>query len=301
MVLNTNRLRILREVAARGSIAAAARALYLTGPGVSHQLATLEREVGVALLERTPRSVRLTEAGQYLAGRAGVILAECEETLAGIQTYSDGVRGTVRVSMNDIAGQVLMQAVFEERTNYPALEILPVAVPSSVALPGLRTGDFDVVLSNDWDCLPMVPSPDTDRHDLMTDSYAVALPPSHRLAEGAGPLRLRDLADEHWCLTSEKRSREAAVLAMRLAGFQPRIACECQYSRSIASGAETGLGIGIVPCATDLRGLDIAVRPLAEPALTRHLFALVRAGSSDSPAISVVLDALRKGASRIQT
>ena len=104
-MLNTNRLRILREVAARGSIAAAARALYLTGPGVSHQLATLEREVGVALLERTPRSVRLTEAGRYLAGRAGVILAECEETLAGIGTYSDGVRGTVRVSMNDIIGR----------------------------------------------------------------------------------------------------------------------------------------------------------------------------------------------------
>ena len=83
MVLNTNRLRILREVAARGSIAAAARALYLTGPGVSHQLATLEREVGVPLLERTPRSVRLTEAGRYLADRAGVILGRMRADARG--------------------------------------------------------------------------------------------------------------------------------------------------------------------------------------------------------------------------
>ena len=66
--LNTQRLRILREVAARGTITAAAEALQVTGPAVSHQIGTLERELGVPLLERTPRSVRLTEAGRLLVG-----------------------------------------------------------------------------------------------------------------------------------------------------------------------------------------------------------------------------------------
>jgi DNA-binding transcriptional LysR family regulator len=298
LVLNTNRLRILREVAARGSIAAAARALYLTGPGVSHQLATLEREVGVPLLERTARSVHLTEAGRYLAARAGVILAECEETLAGIASFSDEVGGTVRLSMNSLDGNVLMQAVRRECAKHPALEVLPVALPTSIALPALRTGEFDIVLASDWDCLPMIPDPDTTRHDSMSDTYLVVLPPGHRLAGCADPLRLKDLADEQWCLSSEEMCREAVQLAMRSAGFRPRIACECQYSRSIATSAETGIGIGIVPRLADLRGLDVVLRPLDEPMLTRHLFALVRAGSSDLPAIRVILDALRDGASR---
>lgn len=296
MLLNTNRLRILREVAERGSIAAAARALYLTGPGVSHQLATLEREVGVPLLERTPRSVRLTEAGRYLADRAVVILAECEKTVAGIGSFSDGVGGTLRLSMNDLDGNVLMQSVRRELADYPALEVLPVALPTSIALPALRTGEFDIVLASDWDCLPMIPGPDTARHDLMSDTYLVVLPTAHPLAGSIEPLRLKDLADEHWCLSSEEMCREAVQLAMRSAGFVARVACECQYSRSIAMSAETGLGIGIVPSLADLRGLDVLLRPLDEPMLTRHLFALVRTGSSELPAIRIILDALRNGA-----
>jgi DNA-binding transcriptional LysR family regulator len=300
VVLNTNRLKILREVAVRGSIAAAARALYLTGPAVSHQLATLEREVGVPLLERNPHSVRLTEAGVYLAGRAAIILADCEEALAGVESFSDEVRGTVRVSMNTLAGKVLLHAVLESRTKYPQLRIMPVSVPTSLAIPGLRTGEFDMVLSNDWDCLPIVSGPDTDRHDLMTEPCTVVLPRSHPLASSTDALRLADLADEEWCLSAEEATRHAVLLAMRAAGFEPRVAYEPNYPRSIARGAEAGLGIGIVPRSADLRGLDVVIRPLDEPALTRHLFALVRAGSSDSPAIRVVLNAIRKGVSHIQ-
>jgi DNA-binding transcriptional LysR family regulator len=300
LALNTNRLRILREVAARGSIAAAARALYLTGPGVSHQLATLEREVGVPLLERSPRSVRLTDAGFYLARRAGLILAECEETLAGIELFCDEVRGSVHISINDLAGQVLLDAVMEAHASHPALRITLVSVPTSTALPALRTGEFDVVLSNDWDCLPMVLSPDTARHDLMTENYTVVLPPSHRLAGSSDPLRLEDLADEQWCLSSEENVREAVLLAMRSAGFHPRVAYEPQFARTIAHGAAAGIGVGIVPNSADLRGLDVVLRPLAEPALKRHLFALVRAGSSEAPAIRAVLDAMRKSASRVE-
>jgi DNA-binding transcriptional LysR family regulator len=300
MALNTNRLRILREVAARGTIAAAAKALYLTGPGVSHQLTTLEREVGVPLLERTPRSVKLTDAGEYLARRAGVILAECEEALAGVASLSQEVSGTVRVSLIDLAGRMMLQTVLEARIHYPALKVIPVSAPPSRALAGLRTGDFDIVLSNDWERFPVVTSPDTARHDLLTETYRVVLPPSHRLAMGSGPMRLEDLAEEQWCLSTEESSREAILQAMRWAGFQPEVAYEPHYSRSVARGAEAGLGIGIVPHSADLRGLDVVLRPLAEPALTRHLFALVRAGSSESPAIRVVLDAMSSGASRVQ-
>ena len=94
--LNTYRLRILREVAARGTLAAAADALYLTGPAVSHQMTTLERELGVPLFERTARSLRLTEAGRRLVRRSETILSECEAAVAEVQSFSSEVAGTVR-------------------------------------------------------------------------------------------------------------------------------------------------------------------------------------------------------------
>jgi DNA-binding transcriptional LysR family regulator len=298
MALNTNRLRILREVAARESIAAAARALGLTGPGVSQQLATLEREVGTPLLERSARSVRLTEAGRYLARRADVILSECEEAVAGVKSFTGEITGSVRISTNEPAGPVLLHTVLEARTTHPGLKVTLVSVPTPRALPGLRTGDIDIVLSFDWQGLPLVFGPATERHDLLSESCQVVLPPSHRLARSNGPLRLEDLAEEQWCLSSEHNSREAILHAMRSAGFTPEVVYEPQFARSIARGAEAGIGIGIVPHSADLRGLDVVVRPLDEPALHRHLFAVVRAGSSEAPSVKAILDAMRKGIAR---
>ncbi len=295
MALNTNRLRILREVAARGSIAAAARALGLTGPGVSHQLTTLEREVGAPLLERSARSVRLTEAGRYLARQADLILSECEAAVAGVKSFTGDITGSVRISTNEPAGHVLLHTVLEVRTTHPGLKVTLVSVPTSRALPGLRTGDFDIVLSFDWQGLPLIFGPATERHDLLSESCQVVLPPNHRFAAGGGPLRLKELADEQWCLSSEQNSREAILRAMRSAGFTPQVVYEPQFARSIARGAEAGIGIGIVPHSADLRGLDVVVRPLDEPALHRHLFAVLRAGSGEAPNIKVILDAMRAG------
>ena len=131
-------------------------------------------------------------------------------------------------------------------------------MPTPRALPGLRTGDFDVVLSFDWQCLPLILGADTDRHDLLRESSQIVLPPSHRLAGSSGPLRLEELAEEQWCLSSEHNSREAILQTMRSAGFTPQVVYEPQFARSIARGAEAGIGIGIVPQSADLRGLDVA-------------------------------------------
>ena len=96
-MLSTTRLRILREVATRGTAAAAAKALFLTPPAVTYQLAALEREVGVPLLDRSARSVRLTTAGLRLVEHADTILANCELAIADVQALSEEVRGTVRL------------------------------------------------------------------------------------------------------------------------------------------------------------------------------------------------------------
>jgi len=295
-VLNTVRLRILREVAARGTITAAAEALYLTPPAVSHQLATLEREVGVALFTRTARSVRLTEAGKRLVEHAEVILTDCESALADVASFSEVVSGTVRVSVFQTAAQsIALPAFATALKRYPRLDLLAIELEPARALPALRAGQLEIALSHDWDYVPTLDDPSFDRYDLLTEPIVALLPTGHPLA--GAPVRLADLAGERWCVAQESAmSRQAVERVAHAAGFDPKVILESNYFRAIGSAVEAGLGVGIAPLMTDLRGLDIAIQPLAEPRMTRRIFAAVRAGSGNSPAIRAVLDALTEAA-----
>src|SRR5574340_668365 len=147
--LNTTRLRILREVAARGTIAAAAEALYLTPPAASHQLAVLEREVGVPLLDRTARSVKLTDAGLRLVEQA--------ETIA-------------------------LPAMVALRDRYPALDVTAAEFEPVRAIPALKSGQLDIALSHEWDFVPPEKEPGLDRVILLSEPVVVLLPRGHRLA-----------------------------------------------------------------------------------------------------------------------
>ena len=159
-MLNTTRLRILREVAARGTITAAAEALYLTPPAVSHQLATLERELGVPLLSRTGRSISLTDAGNRLVEHAETILAECERAIGDVTAFSEEVSGTVRVSVFQTAAQAIALPAFVSLTKqYPKLELVVQGLEPVNSLPALRAGQLDIALSHDWDFVPIARRP----------------------------------------------------------------------------------------------------------------------------------------------
>lgn len=293
-MLNVNRLRILREVMARGTISATAEALYLTPSAISHQLSVLEAEVGVPLLERTARSIRLTEAGKRLVGHAETILAECEAALADVTAFAGEVSGRVRMSAFQTAAQSFaLPAVADIARRYPSLEVKIFELEPERALAALRAGRVDVALSHEWDFMPVSVATGFERQDLYSEPIAALLPSKHRLA--CGDVRLADLADERWCVAQESASsRRAVVSAARSAGFEPNVVFESNYFRAIGSAVEAGLGVGVAPALTDLRGLDIAVCPLVEPSMHRRVFAAVRAGSSESPAIAALVDAMRR-------
>ena len=293
--LNTYRLRILQEVAARGTLAAAADALYLTSPAVSHQMATLERELGVPLFERTPRSLRLTEAGRRLVRHSETILTECETAVAEVQSFSSEVTGVVRMSILETTANPGAM-ILKERSRHPALKVILVSMHPMDALSALRAGEIDIALADDWSCLPAPASKGTTRLDLLDEGYEVVLPSSHPLASEE-TLQLRDLAHEQWCITQEHGFREALRLTMRAAGFTPDVVLTSFNSRALVLSAEIGLGIGVIPVSADTRGADVALVPLAEPALTRQVFALVRSGSQESPPIRAVLDAMEDAVS----
>lgn len=295
-MLNTNRLRILREVHERGTITAAAEALYLTPSALSHQLGVLEREVGVPLLERTPRSVRLTDAGERLVQHAEVILASCEVALADVTRFAGEVTGTVRLSVFQTAAQTFaIPAVASISARYPSLKVVVSEMEPSQALPALKAGQLDIALAHEWDFVPVPPDPGLERRDLFVEPISAILPRGHRFA--GKPVRLKDLADEPWCVATESASsRRAVERVAHAAGFEPKVVFESNYFRAIGSAVEAGLGVGVAPERTDLRGLDVELLPIAEPRMKRTIFAAMRRGSGDAPTVAAVVEAMASAA-----
>src|SRR3954452_13100376 len=123
-MLDVKRMRILKEVADRGSFSAAAEALSYTQSAVSQQIAALEREAGTQLVTRGSRGIRLTEAGETLVKHADAILtrlADAEAELAAIA----GLRGgRLRLATFATAGSTLMPlAVATFRQRHPDIEL----------------------------------------------------------------------------------------------------------------------------------------------------------------------------------
>src|SRR5215218_10767675 len=140
-MLDVRRMRVLREVADHGSIAAAAQALSFTPSAVSQQIATLEREAGVALVERGPRSIRLTQAGRALVEHTDGILASLEAAEADIQAIA-GVRGgMLRVASFPTAYATIMPAAIGEfRRRFPAVELTLTETDPRAGLNALKGG-----------------------------------------------------------------------------------------------------------------------------------------------------------------
>src|SRR5579872_1550151 len=122
--LDVGRLRLLREVGLRGSIAAGARSLGLTSSAVSQQLAVLEREAGTALVDRSPRGVVLTGAGHALAARAAEVLDVLAAARADLDRIGGALSGPVAIaSVASAAATFVSDAVLELRTAHPGIEL----------------------------------------------------------------------------------------------------------------------------------------------------------------------------------
>src|SRR5436190_8499085 len=117
-MLDVRRMRVLREVAARGSFSAAADALAYTQSAISQQIATLEREAGTTLVERSARGVRLTDAGRVLVRHAEAIMCHLADAEAELEALAGLRGGRLRVLSFASAGATIMPraiAVFRER------------------------------------------------------------------------------------------------------------------------------------------------------------------------------------------
>lgn len=308
-MLDVRRLRLLRDLTVHGTVAATAEALHLTGPAVSQQLAALEKEAGVPLLEKDGRRLRLTSAGRLVVGHAEVILGGLAAAEADLQALRGGGRGLVRIAAFPSAARVLLPRVWRRLTSDPK-QLLDLRIaehePTSAAK-ALRHGEADIALVHAYSLLPRDVPPGCEQHRLLDDPVLLALSSDtaarYRLEPGES-VDLGRFAEENWLLPGADTScHELAQRACGAAGFVPRAVALASDFAVLTALVAAEAGVALVPRMTlpdtagPLSGISgISLHPLARP-ITRTISALTAAGDARQPQLSRVLDVLHEASS----
>jgi DNA-binding transcriptional LysR family regulator len=299
-MLNVARLRVLKEVAYRGSFSAAATALSYTQSAVSQQIAALEAETGMKLLERHPRGVTLTAAGQTLVGHAEGILARLEAAEASLSAIAGLRGGRLRVASFPTAGATLLpRAIATFRESYPDVELTLAEGEPEAIVPRLRAGELDLALLFEFDGETPL-SQDMTRTQLLEDPMHLALPSEHRLA-GRRRIRLDDLAADAWVQTSSSSPcARHVVRSCHAAGFEPNVAFESDDYQTVQGLVAAGVGVALIPeLALSVVRDDIAIRSLSPAPPVRQVIAGAPAGARLVPAAPAMLGILEEAAREV--
>ena len=296
-MLNAGRLRVLREVAYRGSFSGAAEALSYTQSAVSQQIAALEAEAGMTLLERHARGVSLTAAGQMLVGHAEGILARLEAAESALSAIAGLRSGRLRMASFPTAGATLMPlAIATFRSTYPDVELTLAEGEPEEIVPRLAAGELDLALLFEFASETPLREGMT-RVELLEDPMYLALPRDHRLA-GRAKLRLGDLRDEAWGQTS--RSSPCArhvVRSCHAAGFEPNVSFESDDYQTVQGLVAAGVGVALIPeLALSVERDDVAIRALSPNPPVRQVIAATPGGADLVPAAPAMLGILEGAA-----
>ncbi|MEV6758317.1 LysR family transcriptional regulator [Streptomyces sp. NPDC051214] len=298
-MLDTRRMQVLRAVVTSGSVTAAARNLGYTPSAVSQQMAALEKEAGIALLERTGRGVRATDAGRLLTEYAVAIgkqLAEAETALAELRA---GRTGRVAMRYFTTAGAKLVApALAALRRAQPGVQVeLKLSDPDD-PLPAVRDRQADLAL---------VVRPRGQLgvegvrfEHLLDDRYKAVLPAGHPLT-AKQLLEMTDLADEPWVASESPGPCLDPILdACGSAGFSPDFVVESGDYATAQGFVAAGLGVSLVPeLGLDTPHSGVVVREVRHPVPLRSIHAAVRGPAPDRPAVGGLLNALRATAAHL--
>ena len=174
---NLHRLRLLRELQLRGTLAAVATALSYSPSTVSQQLALLEKEAGAVLLERAGRRVRLTAQAQILVGHAEAVFQRLEQAQSDIAASLTRLTGELRVASFQTAAHTLVPAAITElQVSHPGLRVLLTHGEPEHTIPRLLARDFDLVLTEQYPGQVPAASLGTTAQPLCADRLRVAVP-----------------------------------------------------------------------------------------------------------------------------
>jgi DNA-binding transcriptional LysR family regulator len=300
-MLELRRLRLLRELHERRTIAAVADALQFTPSAVSQQLAMLEREAGVPLMQRAGRGVRLTDAALVLVDHAKALLERAALAEADLAAAAGTVAGRGRIAgFESVTLQIALPAIGRLAREAPRLRCEVVDGEPEETLPALALGDVDLVLGDEWRQNPVRVPEGVRRHDLFDDPVYLVLPSRHRLARRyPGDLPLTELAEAAWTagpvgMGWDEMTRRTC---RELGGFEPDVRHRTNDPTVCVALAARGLGVAMLPdLALREHRSGVALRTIAEGPVSRAIFAATRSADAARPSTQALLAAVREAA-----
>jgi DNA-binding transcriptional LysR family regulator len=303
-VLDLRRLRLLHELHERGTIAAVADALQFTPSAVSQQLAVLEREAGVPLLERSGRGVRLTDPALVLVRHADALLDRAELAEAELAAAAGSVVGRGRIAaFQSVALRLATPAMHALAREAPGLRCELVEAEPETSLPALALGDIDLVLADEWEHQPHPRPAGVDRHDLHRDPVRVVLPEEHPVARRSRrAVPLSELEGEVWTTGHPGTPWEGMIerACRRLGGFDPAIRHRTNDAVVSLGLVAQGLAVTLLPdlvAAGEHPG--VVVREIADGPVHRGIFAATRTADAQRPSVRALLAAVRAEAATL--
>lgn len=295
MELSLRRLRMLRELHRRGTITAAAGALHYTASAVSQQLAQLEREVGVKLVERHGRRVQLTELGLLLNDHAEEILESVERASMALERAQEGVTARLTAGVwASVAASLLPPALASLAAAYPGIEVQTKELAPEETAGAVRDGSLDFSFVIDYSDYPMPWDPVLGRTVVAVERIHAAVP------AGLIPdtsISLHDLAEHPWIVAGPRSHFGRAIrIAAQRSGSDPKITHEVGEQFTALAMVGGGLGVTLVSdlgAATLPPGVELVA--LTEPVM-RTVSIAYRVTTPPRPAVQLVIDAVRAAA-----
>ncbi|WP_405823212.1 LysR family transcriptional regulator [Streptomyces sp. NBC_01390] len=301
-MLDVRKLVLLREVGARGSIAAAAQALNYTRSAVSQQLSALESETGASLLDRGSKRAELTAAGRMLVAHTELVLAQLEAAEGQLLARDGKVTGELRVGVPLHEGPALLvPALTRLRARHPELRITLHGVDPDEGRQTVRLGRLDAVLASGYPQVPEPRVPGLYEEEVVSDRIRLAIAPGHPLARSEEPRALAEFAEQPWLLDRTSKLGQLVLHLCADVGFVPDIVSDIGDMQAVFGLVSLGWGVALVPdLVPDRPGHPVTRMSLKGIGPIRRITLVVREGALDSPPVAALLPAIREAAEELR-
>lgn len=289
---DVNRLRLLRDVARLGTIAAAARASGITASAVSQQLSLLEREAGVALLERGRRGVVLTGAGRVLVDKAEQVLHVLEETKAEMDQLNGDLAGRVRIgSIASAAMSIVLPGMKRLQAELPQIDVRVDVSEPSISLDQVGSGGLDIAVIDIYDHVPLALPDHLQVFEILSEPLVLLTPKG---APTPSVRTLADLKDSQWVMPPSSAACGQAVRhACRAEGFEPDVRWETDDLLLLVESVAQGHGVALLPRLAVAKNMArVSIQELAESSLRRRILTVARVSNAHRPIVAAALNAL---------
>ncbi len=298
--LDSPTLRVIAAIAEYGSITRAAAVLGLSQPAVSQQLRRVEGRIGMPLVSRAGRGIRLTDAGEVLARHAGVVLAALDSAAGELSDLSGLRSGRVRLSAFPSASSTIVPQLIQSMgAEHAGVQFTYLEAEPPAAVAAVRDGVSDIAIAFHYPADRNDPFQASSEglvvHELTRDDLLVLVPEGHAVLAGASDrLDLAELRAENW-IAGCPRCRSHLLDSCARRGFAPAIAFETDNFVAVMSMVAAGLGVALLP-GLARRASSLPAGVVARPTTGddhRMIVAVTRPDAHHIPAVGETLRLLR--------